>query len=83
VVNKQLYLTDDQVSGVREIVNDLIKNGASGTLKGAAVKNISEPLADSRYLKDQFMSTEQAWVTAVVSHLISSGYEIKKRSNEG
>ena len=82
MVDKQVYLTDDQIAGIRDIIKDLTKKGINGTLKSDAIENSREPLSEHRYLKDPYMSTEQAWVTAVVSRLISSGYEIKKRPNE-
>lgn len=82
-MNKQLYLTDDQIEGIREIVDNLTKKGINGTLKGFAIKNAVEPLHNNKYLQNPYMSTEQAWTTAVVSHLISAGYEIKKKLNEG
>jgi len=78
---KQPFLKDEQIEGIREIVNDLVKKGLIGTLKGAAIDNLNTPLEDQTYRKDPYMSTEQAWATAVVSHLLSAGYEVKKRDN--
>ena len=83
MVNKQMYLTDDQVEGIKSLVKDLTEKGINGTLKGDAITNLHEPLAEHRFLKDAYMSVEQAWTTAVISRLISAGYEIKKRPNEG
>jgi hypothetical protein len=80
MANKQVYLTDSQLEGVKEIVNSLVKEGAVVLLKGDAIRNISEPLSNSKYLKDPYMSIEQAWATAVVSRLLASGYEIVKKS---
>lgn len=78
---KQTYLSDEQISEIRSVVNDLVKKGLIGTLKSAAIDNLNSPLENQRYIKDPYMSSEQAWATAVVSHLISAGYEIKKREN--
>jgi hypothetical protein len=78
---KQKFLTDDQIEGIKQVVEDLMNKGLQGTLKSDAIENNNVALSNPSGRGRKYMSPEQAWATAVISRLLSSGYEIKKRDD--
>lgn len=76
---KQPFLSDDQIEGIREVVKDLESKGLLPVLRGDAIENVNNAMYNPLGRGREYMSPEQAWVTAVVSRLLSNGYEIRKK----
>jgi len=79
---KQPYLEDLDINKIRDLVNDLIRQGLYQTLRHHAIDNVNERLDSVKQNEAPYMTPEQAWASAVVYMLIAHGYEITKKENK-